>query len=74
MMPFKTIPQLMTINLVKTVAFYVNDFTLKVSEYLSPMTLVEGVQLDFNKHFQVTFGAYTHTFEGSSNSMKEHTV
>ena len=44
------------------------------SQYLCPMNLVTGVLLDFNKHFQVIFGEYAQTFEGSDNIMNKRTV
>ena len=54
------IPNIFVVNLVKTVAFYVNAFTMNsgVSQYLSPITLVKCVQLDFNNPIQVIFGEY----------------
>lgn len=54
MMTFTEIPKAMAVELAKTVPMYVvNAFSLKsgVLEYLSLMTLVEGVKLEFNKHF-----------------------
>jgi hypothetical protein len=76
MLPFKKIPGMMVVKLVEAVKFYVNAFVLKsgVSQHLSPMTFVEGVTLDYNKHFQVIFGEYVQVFEGTDNTTKERTV
>ena len=59
-----------------TVSFYVNAFSPKsgISDHMSPMTIVEGVKLDYNKHFKVIPGEYAQTFEGSDNTMKEQTI
>ena len=45
-----------------------------MSQFLSPITIIEGISLDFNKHFHLIFGKYVHTYEGTKNNMKEWTV
>jgi hypothetical protein len=72
MLPFKKIPKMMVMKLVEAVKFNVDAFVLKsgVSQHLSPMTIVEGVTLDYSKHFQVIFGEYAQVFEGTDNTMK----
>jgi hypothetical protein len=66
----------MVVKLVEAVNFYVHAFVLKsgVSQHRSPRTIVEGVTLDYNRHFQVIFGDYAQVFEGTDNTMKERTV
>ena len=56
-----------------TVSFYVNAFLPKseISDHMSPMTIVEGVKLDYNKHFKVIPGEYAQTFESLDHTMKE---
>ena len=54
-----------------TVSFYVNAPKSGISDHTSPMTIMEGVKLDYNKHFKVIPGEYAQTFEGSDNMMKE---
>jgi hypothetical protein len=56
--------------------FYINAFIWKkgVSPFLSPLTILEGVVLDYNLHFQVIFGEYAHTYEVTTNDMKRRTV
>jgi hypothetical protein len=63
MLPFDDIPRIVVIHLLKTVMFYINAFVWKkgVSPFLSPMTILEGVVLETNLHFQVIFGEYAQT-------------
>ena len=76
MLPFKKIPKRMVVHIMLTVSFYVNALSLKsgISDHMSPMTIVEGVKLDYTKHFKVIPGKYAQTFEGSDNTMKERTI
>jgi hypothetical protein len=76
MLPYTRLPRMVIIHLLKTVVFYINAFVWRsgVSQFLSPATIVEGVMLDFNKHFHLIFGEYVHTYEGTTNSMKDRTV
>ena len=76
MLPFAKIPKRMVVHIMLTVSFYVNAFALKsgISDHMSPMTIVEGVKLDYNKHFKVIPGEYAQTFEGLDNTMKEQTI
>ena len=56
MLPFEKIPKRMLVHLLLTVLFYVSAFSFNsgiFSDYLSPMTIVEGVKLNYNKHFKV---------------------
>ena len=70
------LPRIMVMHLMRTVNFYINAFVWRrgVSQVLPPMTIVEGIVLDYNKHFHVIFGEYLHTYEGTTNTMKERTV
>ena len=36
---------------------------------LSPLTIVEGVAVDYNLHFQVMFGEFVQTYEGTRNDV-----
>lgn len=71
-----TIPHMMVMQLMIILNFYVNAFawTLSVSQILLPLTIVEGIVVDFHKHFYVIFGEYIQTFEGTTNTMKLCTV
>lgn len=59
-----------------TVAFFINSFVWKpgVSQGLPPFTIVEGTILNFEKHFNVIFGEYLHTYEGTYNTMNLQTI
>ena len=76
MLPFENIPKSMLVYLLLMALFYVNAFSLKsgISDYLSPMTIVEGVMLDYLKHFKVIPRDYVQTFEGLENAMKGQTI
>jgi hypothetical protein len=76
MIPFDDMPRIMVIHLLITVMFYINAFIWKkgVSPFLSPLTILEGVVLDYNLHFQVIFGEYAQTYEVTTNDMKRRTV
>jgi len=76
MLPFDVLPRIMVIHLLTTVIFYINAFVWRkgVSQYLSPLTILEGVVLDYNLHFQVIFGEYVHTYDETTNTMKARTV
>ena len=45
-----------------------------VSQIISPLTIVEGLSLDYNLHFRLIYGEFVQTFEGSNNTMEPHTV
>jgi hypothetical protein len=76
MLPYDVLPRIMVIHLLTTVMFYINAFVWKqgVSQYLSPLTILEGVVLDYNLHFNVIFGEYAHTYDDTTNTMKSRTV
>ena len=71
-----TLPRIMVNHLMTTVNFYVNAFVWRrgVSQILPPITIVEGLVVNFNKYFHVIFGEYMHTYEGTDNTMKVRTV
>ena len=70
------LPKIMVMHLMRTVNFYLNAFVWRqgVSQILSPFTIVEGIALDYNKHFHVIFGEYLRTYEGTTNTMAERTT
>ena len=76
MLPFRKLPRIMIIHLLVTVMLYTNAFVWRkcVSQFLSPLTILEGIVLDYNLHFQVIFGEYTHTYEAITNTTKSRTV
>lgn len=76
MVPYDSLPRQMVVELMKTVAFYVNSFVwLKgVLLILSPLTIAEGAALDFNLHFRVICGEFVQIYEGTSNDMVPRTI
>jgi hypothetical protein len=76
MLPFNVLPKIVVIHLLITVMFYINAFVWRkgVSQYLSPLTILEGVVLDYSLHFQVIFGEYAQSYEDTTNTMKSRTV
>ena len=71
-----TIPKIMVMHIMRTVTFYLNAFVWRrgVSQILPPLTIVKGIALDYNKHFHVIPGEYLHTYEGTTNTMRERTT
>ena len=71
-----TIPRGMVMQLMRTVVFYINCFVWRkgVSQVLSPITIVEGLKVDFYKHFHVIFGEYLMTYDGTTNTMTKRTT
>ena len=71
-----TVPKQIIIQLMRTVVFYVNAFVWRkgVSQFLPPVTIVEGLKMDFKKHFHVIPGEYMMTFEGTTNGMDSRTT
>ena len=53
-----------------------NTFSLKrrISDDLSPMTIVGGVKLKYNKYFKAILSKCPQAFEGSDNTMKEKCI
>ena len=76
MLPFERIPKKMLVAMVSNIIFYINAFPWPqgVSQILSPYTILEGMVLDFNLHFQVIFGEYAQTYEGTDNTPRERTI
>ena len=72
----KSLPKMSVIHLMITVTFYVNAFVWQdcVSTTMPPVTIVEGLIVDYNKHFHLIFGEYVHIYKGTDNTMKDHTV
>ena len=71
-----TIPRGMVMQLMRTVVFYINCFVWRkgVSQVLSPITIVEGLKVDYHKHFHVIFGEYLMTYDGTTNTMTKRTT
>ena len=71
MVPFDVLSRIMV-----TVTFYANSFVwLKgVSKVLPPLTIVEGLTLDYFLHFRVMHGEHVQTYEGTRNDVTARIV
>jgi hypothetical protein len=73
MLPFKYIPQIVLIQLVKNVIFWLNSFPAQdgVSTTMSPRCIMTGQEIDYNKHVRLEFGEYVQTHEEHDNTMTD---
>jgi hypothetical protein len=73
MLPFKYIPQIVLIQLVKNVIFWLNSFPAQdgVSTTMSPRCIMTGQEIDYNKHVRLEFGEYVQTHEEQDNTMTD---
>ena len=78
MLPFKAIPKLMSERLAMIETDNLNLFPVKggVSPYYSPHAILSGEPVDYNKRFQVPFGAYVQGNNEATpyNSMEPRTI
>ena len=76
MLPFRRIPRLMLIHMVKNAVFWLNALPAQdgVSSDHSPRYLMTGYELDYNLHVRLEFGQYVQTHEEHSNAMSEQTM
>jgi hypothetical protein len=63
MLPFKYIPRIVLIQLMKNVIFWLNSFPARdgVSTTMSPRCIMTGQEIDYNKHKCLEFGEYVQT-------------
>jgi hypothetical protein len=73
MLPFKYIPRIVLIQLVKNVIFWLNSFPARdgVSTTMSPRCIMTGQEIDYNKHVCLEFGKYVQTHEEHDNAMAD---
>ena len=76
MLPYRWVPAIMIVHLIKTVLYYINAFVWRrgVSQILSPLTIMHGTKLDFNVDFPVVYGTFAHVYDGTDNTMKSRTT
>jgi hypothetical protein len=76
MLPFKYIPCIVLIQLVKNVIFWLNSFPARdgVSTTMSPRCIMTGQEIDYNKHVCLEFGEYVQTHEEHDNAMTNRTL
>ena len=76
MLPYKYIPCLMVVHLVRNTMFWLNAFPVDngwLSKH-SPCYIMTGQHLDYNKHVRAEFGEYVQTHEEHDSDMHERTV
>ena len=76
MLPYKYIPRLMVVHLVRNTIFWLNAFPTHNgwSSKHSPRYIMTGKRLDYNKHVRAEFGEYIQTHEEHDSDMYDHTV
>jgi phage gp36-like protein len=76
MLPFKYIPRILLIHLIKNAVFWLNTFPHEdsASQKYSPRYIMIGQQLSFKRHAAIEFGAYVQTHEEHSNDMQQRTM
>ena len=64
-LPFKRVPQLLTIYIVFHVVKLLNFFPPKggISDILSPKTIMTGETLDYKRHLRLQIGQYCQVHE-----------
>ena len=76
MLPYKYIPRLMVVHLVRNTIFWLNAFPVDKgwSSKHSPRYIMTGKHLDYHKHVRAEFGEYVQTHEEHDSDMRERTV
>ena len=76
MLPFKRVPRLVLIHLVKNTIFWLNALPASdgVSSVHSPRYLLTGRELEYPLHVRLEFGEYVQTHEKHGNRMTDRTV
>ena len=76
MLPFKRVPRVMLIHLIKNTVFWLNALPARdgVSSTHSPRYLMTGQELNYNNHVRLEFGEYVQTHEEHTNNMNETTM
>ena len=75
-LPFQHIPRMFLVRLAENAIFWQNAFPRddSVTPTLSPRYIIEGRNIDYNKHIRIPFGAYAHTHEIHDNTMRPRTI
>ena len=73
-LPFDRIPLLMMKQLVYYVIAWINNFPPKggISKFISPRTLITGVNIDYNKHCKLEYGQYVQVHEENNPTNSMH--
>ena len=76
MLPFRYIPRIMLIHLVKNAVFWINAVPTNdgITRRFSPRYIMTGQHLLASKHAVIPFGAYVQTHEQHTNDMQQRTL
>ena len=76
MLPFKRVPRLILIHLVKNAVFWLSALPARdgVSSVHSPRYLLTGRELEYLVHVRLEFGEYVQTHEKHGNRMTDRTL
>jgi hypothetical protein len=76
MLPFKHLPQIILVHLIKNAIFWLNAFPHndRALQKYTPRYIMTGQQLSFSKHAVIEFGAYIQTHEEHTNDMDQRTM
>ena len=76
MLPFKRVPRLILIHLVKNAVFWLNALPARdgASPIHSPRYILTGRELEYPLHVRLEFGEYVQTHEQHGNRMTDRTV
>ena len=76
MLPFRRIPRIMLIHLVKTAVFWLNAVPTNdgITQRYSPRYILTGQHVLASKHAVIPFGAYVQTHEPHTNDMGQRTA
>ena len=74
--PFQHLPWGVVLELIRSTLFYLNGFPWAkgISKNISPLEIVTGMKLDYNKHCQYQFREYAHAQEETDNTLKQCTT
>ena len=76
LLPFRHVPRIVLIHLVKNAVFWQNAFRTGdgITQKYSPRYILTGQELDATKHAVLEFGSYVQTHEEHSNNMDHRTM
>jgi len=76
MLPFDQLPHQLIVEIAFNEVFWINCFPHKdgIHNTFSPLTVVTGSKIDFNKHCRLQLGAYVQIHEQHNNSLFSRTA
>jgi hypothetical protein len=76
MLPFRRLPRIVLIHLVKNAVFWLNALPTNdgITRQYSPRYIMTGQHIYASKHATIPFGAYVQTHEAHDNDMEQRTM